>query len=47
MVQVETGGLWEKKESAFFDILDTKADLSYRMHENEMKRMYNQRVTDI
>ena len=56
-LDVHARGFWERQRSAFFDIrvchpnAESYKDLNpkeiYRMHENEKKRMYNQRVTDI
>ena len=56
-LDVHARGFWETRRSAFFDIrvchpnAESYKDLTpkqiYRMHENEKKRMYNQRVTDI
>ena len=50
-------GFWERQRAAFFDIrvchpnADSYRDLSpkkiYRIHENEKKRKYNSRVTEI
>ena len=50
-------GFWERQRAAFFDIrvchpnVDSYRDLSpkqiYRIHENEKKRKYNSRVTEI
>ena len=50
-------GFWERLRAAFFDIrvchlnVDSYRDLSpkqiYRIHENEKKRKYNSRVTEI
>ncbi len=50
-------GFWERRRSAFFDIrvchpnAESYKELTpkqiCRIHENEKKRMYNQRVTDI
>ena len=54
---VHARGFWERQRSAFFDVrvchpnAESYKELTpkqiYRMHENEKKRMYNQRVTDI
>ena len=54
---VHSRGFWERQRAAFFDIrvchpnADSYRDLSpkqiYRIHENEKKRKYNSRVTEI
>ena len=56
-LDVHARGFLERKRSAFFDVrvlhpnAESYKELApkqiYRMHENEKKRMYNQRVTDI
>ena len=56
-LNVHYRGFWERKRAAFFDIrvchpnADSYRDLSpkqiYRIHENEKKRKYNSRVTEI
>ena len=56
-LDVHARGFWERQRSAFFDIrvchpnAESYQELTpkqiYCMHENEKKRMYNQRVTDI
>ena len=56
-LDVHCRGLWERQRAAFFDIwvchpdADWYRDLSpkqiYRIHENEKKRKYNSRVTEI
>ena len=56
-LEVPCRGLWERQRAAFFDIrvchlnADSYRDLSpkqiYRIHENEKKRKYNSRVTEI
>jgi hypothetical protein len=56
-LDVHARGFWERQRSAFFDVrvchpnAESYKELTpkqiYRMHENEKKRMYNQRVTDI
>ena len=56
-MDVHARGFWEKQRSAFFDVRvchpnaasyrDLTPKQIYRMHENEKKRMYTRRVTDI
>ena len=56
-LDVHCRGFWERQRAAFFDIrvchphADSYRDLSpkliYRIHENEKKRKYNSRVTEI
>ena len=56
-LDVHCRGFWERQRAAFFDIrvchpnADSYKDLSpkqiYRIHENEKKRKYNSRVTEI
>ena len=56
-LDVHRRGFWERQRAAFFDIrvchpnADSYRDLSpkqiYRIHENEKKRKYNSRVTEI
>ena len=56
-LDVHCRGFWERQKAAFFDIrvchpnADSCRDLSpkqiYRIHENEKKRKYNSRVTEI
>ena len=56
-LDVHARGFWERQRSAFFDVrvchpnAESYKELTpmqiYRMHENEKKRMCNQRVTDI
>ena len=56
-LDVHFRGFWERQRAAFFDIrvchpnADSYRDLSpkqiYRIHENEKKRKYNSRVTEI
>ena len=56
-LDVHCRGIWERRMAAFFDIrlchpnADSYRDLSpkqiYRIHENEKKRKYNSRVTEI
>ena len=56
-LDVHCRGFWEQQRAAFFDIrvchpnADSYRDLSpkqiYRIHENEKKRKYNSRVTEI
>ena len=56
-LDVHCRGFWERQRAAFFDIrvcrpnADSCRDLSpkqiYRIHENENKRKYNSRVTEI
>ena len=56
-LDVHARGFWEKQRSAFFDVwvchpnaesyMDLTPKQIYRMHENEKKRMYSKRVTEI
>ena len=56
-LDVHCRGFWERQRAAFFDIRvchpnsDSYRDLSpkqiYRIHENEKKRKFNSRVTEI
>ena len=56
-LDVHCRGFWERQRAAFFDIrvchtnADSYRDLSpkqiYRIHENDKKRKYNSRVTEI
>ena len=56
-LDVHARGFWEKQRSAFFDVrvchpntesyIDLTPKHHYRMHENEKKRMYSKRVTEI
>ena len=56
-LDVHARGFWERQRSAFFDVrvchpnAESYRDLTpkqiYRTHENEKKRMYTRRVTDI
>ena len=56
-LDVHARGFWERQRSAFFDVrvchpnAESYKELTpkqiYRIDENEKKRMYNQRVTDI
>ena len=56
-LDIHARGFWERQRSAFFDVrvchpnADSYQDLEpqqiYRMHENEKKRMYAERVIEV
>ena len=46
-LDVHCRGFWERQRAAFFDIRVCHLKQIYRIHENEKRRKYNSRVTEI